>query len=56
MESPSTYYVYDEKRNIKEIRTRILMDGKFKYVIQHLVSKNKYRPEFVSEERFYQSL
>lgn len=49
------HYVYDQDEKIKEIRTRINKNGKFKYIIQYLVTKNKYRLEYVSEERYYKS-
>jgi hypothetical protein len=56
MEGSRIYYIYDDNQNVKEIRTRLLIDGKLKYVIQYpKINANRlmYRPEFVSEERFY---
>jgi hypothetical protein len=55
MDQSSTFYIFDENKKVKEIRTRLCIDGKMKFVIQHaqMNKKIKYKPEFVSEERFY---
>jgi hypothetical protein len=55
MEKTQTYYVYDEKKKVKEIRTKVLGE-KTLYVITKIIKDSgrlKYKSSFVDEALFY---
>jgi hypothetical protein len=59
MEPSYTFYVYDNNKNVIQIRTKLNTHNPPMYVIQHCIprksstDKIQYRSEIVDEKRFY---